>query len=104
MIHCLLMIAYALISLTAAFVFLSKERAPLWTILLFTMAHLFFLYLAIRACLSEISIWLLCLGMILVLVTRVLNGYSLYKKLNPLHHLITGAYMVLILLLHFVNL
>ncbi|WP_058950118.1 hypothetical protein [Oceanobacillus picturae] len=104
MIHGIIMTLFGLISLIGVVGYLLKNqslsRGKKLSLSFFTFSHVCFLITDIMSWLTSVSPIVFISTVVLVFISRIINGLILYGKNNPRHYLVTGAILMLAFLLY----
>ncbi|MBP3040866.1 hypothetical protein J9303_15360 [Bacillaceae bacterium Marseille-Q3522] len=106
MISSFLIIFFSIISLAGViYLFLTKKNISMnqackLTISVFTLSHFHFLVLGICKLFFNVSLAWLLIAIILVIISRIVNGLTLYGKNNFSHYLVTGTIALIIIIFH----
>jgi hypothetical protein len=108
MLHGIIMTLFGLISLIGVVGYLLKNqsltRGKKLSLFFFTFSHVCFLITGIMSWLTSVSPIVFISTVVLVFISRIINGLILYGKNNPRHYLVTGAILMLAFLLYLYSL
>ena len=94
-------VTYSIFTILAGTVQLKQKKINIWASLSMIIGGLLILVsIALNLAMKTNVIYILIIGLILIHISAINNGYKMYGKINPKHHMVRLCISIVIIILY----